>query len=81
VLSGALRVWAVSASVEERSGAIVVGEHLRIVPDLPHGWMVFRGEHLLGAHAGLPGLLRTLRHELAPNAPAGRLIIGLQSLA
>ncbi len=43
--------------------------------------MVFRGEHLLGAHAGLPGLLRTLRHELAPNAPAGRLIIGSQSLA
>ena len=81
LLSGALRVWAVSASVEEESGAIVVGEHLRIVPDLPHGWMVFRGEHLLGAHAGLPGLLRTLRHELAPNAPAGRLIIGSQSLA
>ena len=81
VLSGALRVWAVSASVEEQSGAIVVGQHLRIVADLPHGWMVFRGEHLLGAHAGLPGLLRTLRHELAPNAPAGRLIIGSQSLA
>ena len=81
LLSGALRVWAVSASVEEESGAIVVGEHLRIVPDLPHGWMVFRDEHLLGAHPGLPGLLRTLRHELAPNAPAGRLIIGSQSLA
>jgi hypothetical protein len=81
VLSGALRVWAVSASVEEQSGAILVGEQLRIVPDRPHGWMVFRGEHLLGAHAGLPGLLRTLRHELAPNAPAGRLIIGSQSLA
>ena len=80
VLSGALRVWAVSASVEEQSGAIVVGEHLRIVPDLPHGWMVFRGEHLLGAHAGLPGLLRSLREELAPEAAAGRLIIGAQSL-
>jgi hypothetical protein len=81
VLSGALRVWAVPAGVEQQSGAIVVGEQLRIVPDLPHGWMVFRGEHLLGTHAGLPGLLRTLRHELAPNAPAGRLIIGAQSLA
>ena len=81
VLSGALRVWAVSASVKEQSGAIEVGQHLRIVADPPHGWMVFRGEHLLGAHAGLPGLLRTLRHELAPNAPAGRLIIGSQSLA
>jgi len=81
VLSGALRVWAVSASVEQQSGAIVVGEHLRIIPDLPQGWMVFRGEQLLAAHAGLPGLLRTLRHELAPHAPAGRLIIGSQSLA
>ena len=64
VLSGALRVWAVSASVEEQSGAIVVGEHLRIVPDLPHGWLVFRRERLLGTHAGLPGLLRTIRDEL-----------------
>jgi hypothetical protein len=64
VLSGALRVWAVSARVEQQSGVILVGEQLRIVPDLPHGWMVFRGEHLLGAHAGLPGLLRTLRDEL-----------------
>ena len=81
VLSGALHAWDVSASVEEQSGAIAVGQHLRIVADLPHGWMVFRGEHLLGAHAGLPGLLRTLRHELAPHAPAGRLIIGSQSLA
>ena len=81
VLSGALRVWAVSASVKEQSGALVVGQHLRIVADPPHGWMVFRGEHLLGAHAGLPGLLRTLRHELAPNASPGRLIIGSQSRA
>ena len=81
VLSGALRVWAVSASVEEQSGAIVVGEDLRIVPEAPHGWMVFRDAQLLGAHAGLPGLLRTLRQELAPNAPAGRMIIGSQSLA
>jgi hypothetical protein len=80
VLCGALRVWGVSASVEERSGAIVVGERLRIVPDLPHGWMVFRGEDLLGTHAGLPGLLRSLRQELAPEAACGRLIIGSQSL-
>ena len=84
-LSGALRVWAVPASVEEHPGCIVVraasGDALRIVPDAPHGWMVFRGAHLLGAHAGLPGLLRTLRQELAPQAAAGRLIIGTQSLA
>jgi len=75
VLRGALRVWAVPARVEEQPGAIVVGEHVRIVPDAPRGWMVFRGEQLLGAHAGLPGLLRTLREELAPEAPRGRLII------
>lgn len=85
VLSGALRVWGVSAGVEQHPGAIVVrtasGEALRIVPDAPHGWMVFRDAHLLGAHAGLPGLLRTLRQELAPQAAAGRLIIGSQSLA
>jgi hypothetical protein len=62
--------------VEEQPGAIVVGEHVRIVPDAPQGWMVFRDDHLLGAHAGLPGLLRTLRLELAPEAPRGRLIIG-----
>jgi hypothetical protein len=77
VLSGALRVWGVSARVEEQPGAIVVGEHLRIVP----GWLVFRDGELLASHAGLPGLLRTLRQELAPHAPAGRLIIGSQSLA
>jgi hypothetical protein len=72
VLSGALRVWAVSARVEEQSGAILVGEHLRIVP----GWLVFRDGQLLATHAGLPGPLRTLREELAPEAPRGRLIIG-----
>ena len=76
VLRGALRVWAVPASVEEQPGAIAVGEHLRIVPEAAHGWMVFRDQRLLGAHAGLPGLLRTLRQELAPEAPRGRLIIG-----
>jgi hypothetical protein len=63
VLSGALRVWGVSARVEKQPGAIMVGE-LRVVPDAPHGWMVFRDGRLLGVHAGLPGLLRTLRDEL-----------------
>jgi hypothetical protein len=37
---------------------------------------VFRDGQLLASHAGLPGLLRTLRQELAPEAPRGRLIIG-----
>ena len=85
VLSGALRVWAVSARVDHDSeGAFLVhttsGMTLRIVPAAPHGWRVFRDARLLGTHAGLPGLLRSLRQELAPEAAAGRLIIGAQSL-
>jgi hypothetical protein len=80
VLSGALRVWGVSASVEEaHSGEFIVqapSMTLRIVP----GWLVFRDGQLLASHAGLPGLLRTLRQELAPRIAGGRLIIGSQSL-
>lgn len=81
VLSGALRVWGVSASVEadaQGSEFIVRAPSmtLRIVP----GWLVFRDGQLLATHAGLPGLLRTLREELAPAAPGGRLIIGSHSL-
>jgi hypothetical protein len=77
VLFGALRLWEVSASVEQDSeGAFLVhapsGTTLRIVP----GWLVFRDGHLLASHAGLTGLLRTLRQELAPETPRGRLIIG-----
>ena len=77
VLSGALRVWGVSGSVdaEAQEGAFIVrapSMTLRIVP----GWLVFRDGQLLASHAGLPGLLRTLRQELAPHAAAGRLIIG-----
>ena len=69
VIAGALRLWGVPGDVE-----------LRIVPVEPHGWLVFRGGQLLASHAGLPGLLRALREELAPEAPRGRLIIGSQSL-
>ncbi len=66
VLSGALRVWGVSAAVEDADGFIVRAPAvtLRIVPDVPRGWLVFRDGHLLAAHAGLPGLLRTLRDEV-----------------
>ena len=32
----------------------------------------------IGVHAGVPGLLRQLREELAPDAQRGRLIIGAQ---
>ena len=60
VLSGALRVWGVPATVEHADGFIVRTScvTLRIVPEVPHGWLVLRDERLLGAHAGLPGLLR-----------------------
>ena len=82
VLSGALRLWNVAGTVEaDEDGLIVtVGEAaLRIVPQAPHGWLVVRGAETLGVHAGLPGLLRQLREELAPQASAGRLIICAQS--
>ena len=85
VLSGALRVWAVSARVEhDPEGAFLVrttsGMTVRIVPAAPHGWRVFRDARPLGVHNGLPGLLRSLREELAPDAVGGRLVIGSQSL-
>ena len=79
VLSGALRVWGVSAAIDAGPEGFVVrapSMTLRIVP----GWLVFRDGHLLATHSGLPGLLRSLRQELAPEAPRGRLIIGSQSL-
>ena len=69
MIAGALRLWGVTARVE-----------LQIIPAQPHGWLVFRDGQLLASHAGLPGLLRTLREELAPEFPRGRLIIGSQSL-
>jgi hypothetical protein len=68
VLSGALRVWGVSASVELDSEGLVLrtvsGATLKIAPAVPYGWLVSRDAHLLGMHAGLPGLLRRLRDEL-----------------
>lgn len=84
VLSGALRVWGVSAIVEFDSDALMLstpsGVRLQIAPAAPQGWRVLRDACTLGTHAGLPGLLRSLRQELAPEATAGRLIIGSQSL-
>ena len=87
VLSGALRLWGVSASVErdsDRPDWFVLrtpsGARLRIAPATPRGWLMLRDARPLETHAGLPGLLRSLREELAPDAAAGRLIIGAQSL-
>ena len=81
VLSGALRLWDIAGTVEadEEGLTVTVGEAvLRIVPRAPHGWLVVRGAETLGVHAGVPGLLRQLREELAPQASVGRLIIGAQ---
>jgi hypothetical protein len=81
VVRGALRLWDVAGSVEpDADGLIItVGEAaLRIVPRGPHGWLVMQGAETLGEHAGVPGLLRQLRDELAPHAKRGRLIIGAQ---
>ena len=81
VLSGALRLWEVEGTIEaDDDGWIVAagGATLRVAPRAPHGWLVTRGAETLGEHAGVPGLLRQLREELAPNAKRGRLIIGVQ---
>jgi hypothetical protein len=87
VLSGALRLWGVSASVErdaDRPDWFALrtqsGVTLQIAPATPQGWLILRDARPLETHAGLPGLLRSLRQELAPEAAAGRLIIGAQSL-
>ena len=81
VLSGALRLWDVAGTVEPDADGLIVtvgGAALRIEPQAPHGWLVVRGSETLGVHAGVPGLLRHLRDELAPHAKRGRLIIGAQ---
>ena len=83
VLSGALRLWDVAGTVEPDADGLIVtvgAATLRIVPRAPHGWLIARGAETLGVHAGVPGLLRQLRAELAPHAKVGRLIIGTQSL-
>jgi hypothetical protein len=87
VLSGALRLWDVAATVErdaEQPGGFILivsdGTEIRIVRRALHGWLIVRGGETFGVHAGLPGLLRQLREELAPHAKVGRLIIGQQSL-
>ena len=81
VLAGALRLWDVAGTVEPDADGFTIAVDqatLRIEPRAPHGWLVLRGTETLGEHAGVPGLLRHLRDELAPHAKRGRLIIGVQ---
>ena len=93
VLSGALRVWGVAGSVvrdpEDADGFVIApaaGREVRLRHAAAQGWAVAlrdpaSGETVeLGRYAGLPGLLRELRDELAPDAPAGRLVIGAQRI-
>jgi hypothetical protein len=87
VLWGALRLWGDSGTVHCDTGhggqflvSTAAGTQVRIVHR--NGWLVFlpNTEVPLSEHAGLPGLLRRLREELAPGAAAGRLLIGAQPL-
>ena len=93
VLSGALRVWGVRATVtldpDDPAGFVVApdtGPMIRLRHQAPAGWSVTLRQPPPGTaaplerHAGLPGLLRQLREDLAPGAPAGRLVIGAQPL-
>jgi len=93
VFSGALRVWGIAGAVrrdpDDPDGFVVAlrtGVEMLVRHQLPAGWDVARLDPVsgarisLGRHAGLPGLLRQLREDLAPDAPAGRLVIGAQPL-
>ena len=87
VLSGALRVWGITGTVARdpahagRFDLSSTKTELRIEHRRQGGWLVLSDKQVvLGEHAGLVGLLRSLREELAPHAVAGRLVIGSQSL-
>lgn len=77
ILAGALHVWGVNGTVSsERPGAflVLVPGHRVAVQHDGAGWTIVVRDSV-ERHAGLPGVLRSLRAELAPDAPAGRLII------
>jgi len=87
VLCGALRLWDVAGTVEaDEDGLIVtVGRRALRVVSIPGSGLELRHADAsiqdltpLGVHAGVAGLLRHLRDELAPHAKRGRLIIGAQ---
>ena len=93
VFSGALGIWGVTGTVdpdpEDANGFVIAprsGPAMRVSHSASAGWALTlcdsasRAEVGLVHHAGLPGLLRQLREELAPDAPAGRLVIGAQQL-
>ena len=93
VLSGALGIWGVAGMVGpdpgDANGFVIAsrtGREIRVSHHPSAGWTVTLREPSsgaevgLGRHAGLPGLLRRVREALAPDAPAGRLVIGAQQI-
>lgn len=93
VFSGALRIWGVPATVardpDDAHGFIIApnaGSRMWIRHCAAGGWAVALRDPVSGApvplgdHAGLQGLLRRLREDLAPDAAAGRLVVGRQPL-
>jgi hypothetical protein len=93
VFSGALGIWGVAGTVgpdpEDANGFLIAprtGAEVRVRHEPSAGWVVTLcdppsgAEVALGRHAGLPGVLRRLREELARHAPAGRLVIGAQQM-
>ena len=93
VFSGALRIWgvrgAVSGAPDDANGFVIASSarpELRVRHDASSGWALTLRDPVsgtpvqLGRHAGLPGLLRRMREELAPDAPSGRLVIGAHQI-
>jgi len=91
VFSGALKLWGAEGAVgldpEDANGFLIApstGATIRVRHRPDAGWVVTVRDPAsgatveLGRHPGLPGLLRRLREVLAPEAPAGRLVIGAQ---
>jgi len=93
VFSGALGIWGVCGEVsgapDDANGFVIArrsGPEMRVRHDASSGWALTLRDPVsgtpvqLGRHAGLPGLLRRMREELAPDAPSGRLVIGAQQI-
>jgi hypothetical protein len=85
ILEGALRLWGVAGTVTSDPDTILItpaaGKPVAVQHGGAAGWTVTLRDPTTGAqtliaeHAGLPGLLRSVRAELAPDAPRGRLLI------
>lgn len=92
IFSGVLRVWGVAGTVgtdpADANGFVIApgtGPKMQVLHS-PPGWALTLRDPAsgtdvpLGRYAGLPGLLRGMREQLAPDAPSGRLVIGTQQI-